>query len=172
MKMISFSGFSQESSKVDSIQREISTLQARIDSLKNEIQVDILKNGYPIITKSRYSYSRPSIILKDGEYGSALDTISIGDSIRIVDKTINSFKVLFKGKTGYISSYDIDINEYPALNYLEYSSLREIRERNSNYSTGTSTGGSVSVKGYYRKDGTYVRPHTRSSAKSGGGRRR
>jgi hypothetical protein len=29
--------------------------------------------------------------------------------------------------------------------------------------------GSVSVKGYYRKDGTYVRPHTRSS---GGGRRK
>lgn len=25
----------------------------------------------------------------------------------------------------------------------------------------TSSGGSVSVKGYYKKDGTYVRPHTR-----------
>ncbi|RPE05612.1 hypothetical protein EGT74_24865 [Chitinophaga lutea] len=29
--------------------------------------------------------------------------------------------------------------------------------------SGTSTGGSVQVKGYYRKDGTYVRPHTRSA---------
>lgn len=28
-----------------------------------------------------------------------------------------------------------------------------------------STGGSVQVKGYYRKDGTYVRPHTRSAPK-------
>ena len=27
----------------------------------------------------------------------------------------------------------------------------------------TSTGGEVHVKGYYRKDGTYVRPHTRSA---------
>ena len=31
---------------------------------------------------------------------------------------------------------------------------------------------SVGVQGYYRKDGTYVRPHTRSSPRSGGGRRR
>jgi endonuclease YncB( thermonuclease family) len=28
---------------------------------------------------------------------------------------------------------------------------------------GSSSGGSIHVKGYYRKDGTYVRPHTRSS---------
>lgn len=34
-----------------------------------------------------------------------------------------------------------------------------------------STCGSTSVKGYYRKDGTYVRPHTRSSSGSGRGRR-
>jgi endonuclease YncB( thermonuclease family) len=27
----------------------------------------------------------------------------------------------------------------------------------------SSTGGTVNVKGYYRKDGTYVRPHTRSA---------
>lgn len=27
--------------------------------------------------------------------------------------------------------------------------------------SATSSGGSVSVKGYYKKDGTYVRPHTR-----------
>jgi len=30
-------------------------------------------------------------------------------------------------------------------------------------STTTSPGGPVQVKGYYRKDGTYVRPHTRSA---------
>src|SRR3990172_3667226 len=28
---------------------------------------------------------------------------------------------------------------------------------------GKSSGGSVSVKGYYRKDGTYVQPHVRSA---------
>ena len=34
-----------------------------------------------------------------------------------------------------------------------------------------SSCGSVQVKGYFRKDGTYVRPHTRSSSGSGGRRR-
>lgn len=33
---------------------------------------------------------------------------------------------------------------------------------------GKSSGGPVHVKGYYRKDGTYVRPHTRSAPGSGG----
>ena len=34
----------------------------------------------------------------------------------------------------------------------------------SSYSPSRSTGtGRVQVKGYYRKDGTYVRPHTRKS---------
>ena len=32
-----------------------------------------------------------------------------------------------------------------------------------NSSTSTSSGGTVHVKGYTRKDGTYVRPHTRSA---------
>ncbi len=34
-------------------------------------------------------------------------------------------------------------------------------------SKSSSSGGTVHVKGYYRKDGTYVRPHTRSAPGSG-----
>lgn len=34
--------------------------------------------------------------------------------------------------------------------------------RSGGSSASPSTGGSVHVRGYYRKDGTYVRPHTRS----------
>ncbi|MGH1516578.1 hypothetical protein [Chryseobacterium sp. JK1] len=33
----------------------------------------------------------------------------------------------------------------------------------SSYSSQSNSGGSVHVKGYTRKDGTYVRPHTRSA---------
>lgn len=46
---------------------------------------------------------------------------------------------------------------------------------NPSYDTApcvTGSCGSVSVRGYYRKDGTYVRPHTRSRPWSGGGRSR
>ena len=43
-------------------------------------------------------------------------------------------------------------------------------------SASPSGGGSVHVRGYYRRDGTYVRPHTRSrpgsGPRSGGSRRR
>lgn len=40
------------------------------------------------------------------------------------------------------------------------------KKRSSSYSPNLgsySSGGSVSVKGYYRKDGTYVKPHTRKA---------
>ena len=40
-----------------------------------------------------------------------------------------------------------------------YDTLRYAPTR---YSSSVSSGGSVSVRGYTRKDGTYVRPHTRS----------
>lgn len=44
----------------------------------------------------------------------------------------------------------------------------------SSYSStkSKSSSGKVYVRGYYRKNGTYVRPHTRSKAKSGSRRRR
>lgn len=39
-----------------------------------------------------------------------------------------------------------------------------VYKSNSQYKK-RSTGGTVNVRGYYRKDGTYVRPHTRSAPK-------
>lgn len=42
------------------------------------------------------------------------------------------------------------------------SSSNSNSSSSSNY---TPSGGTVQVKGYYRKDGTYVRPHTRSAPK-------
>lgn len=165
-----FSAFSQENTRIDSLQQEISILKAIIDSLKNEIQDEILENGYSIRAKSHYSYSKPIIKLKDKEYGAVIDTITIGNSITIIDKTTSYFRVLYNEKIGYIDIYEIDVTEYPVLNYLESSNLRKTKESNSSYSTGT--GGSVNVKGYYRKDGTYVSPHTRSAPKNSGSRRR
>jgi len=168
--IISSYSFSQENTRINNLQHEINILNERIDSLKSEIQDEILKNGYSIIAKSRYSYNRSNIKLKAGEYGTAFDTIPNGETIVIIDKTISCFKVLYKGKTGFIDSYEIDLTDYPAINFLEATNSREKKESNSNYST--SAGGSVKVKGYYRKDGTYVRPHTRSAPRSSGGRRR
>ena len=38
-----------------------------------------------------------------------------------------------------------------------------VSSNSSTSSNYTPSGGTVQVKGYYRKDGTYVRPHTRSA---------
>jgi hypothetical protein len=39
-----------------------------------------------------------------------------------------------------------------------------------NQPSGTSSGGKVQVKGYTKKDGTYVAPHERSAPKAGKGK--
>ena len=36
-------------------------------------------------------------------------------------------------------------------------------KKTNDYRPSSTSGGTVQVKGYYRKNGTYVRPHTRSS---------
>lgn len=52
-------------------------------------------------------------------------------------------------------------------NYISYSSYKTVSQPayRTNYTPSSSkrSGGSVSVKGYYRKNGTYVKPHTRSA---------
>jgi hypothetical protein len=47
----------------------------------------------------------------------------------------------------------------PANNYKSSPNLNS----SSSYRPSSSSGGTVKVKGYTRKDGTYVRPHTRSA---------
>lgn len=47
--------------------------------------------------------------------------------------------------------------------YSKTSSYSSPRPSSSRYGSRSSSGGSVQVKGYTRKDGTYVRPHTRSA---------
>lgn len=51
--------------------------------------------------------------------------------------------------------------------YTSYSSYTPAKSYNTtpsyNYTPSTSSGGTVHVKGYTRKDGTYVSPHTRST---------
>ncbi|WP_160137517.1 hypothetical protein [Chryseobacterium sp. c4a] len=49
--------------------------------------------------------------------------------------------------------------------YSAYTSAKgyNISTPSNNYTPSTSSGGTVYVKGYTRKDGTYVSPHTRST---------
>ncbi len=174
---ISYASFSQESenTKINSLFVKLNELQEEIDTLKDSIQNEILKNGYPIKAKKKYSFSKLKLV--DDEYSSnILDTINENDVITILDKTISYFKVKYNKKIGYIYMSDLYTSDYPILDYLlpPYSrkSYSYSSSSNSSYSTGRSGGGSVQVKGYYRKNGTYVKPHTRSSPSRSSGRRR
>ena len=58
----------------------------------------------------------------------------------------------------YKPSYTV-YNGYSKISSYSSSPVRS----SSSYSSQSNSGGSIHVKGYTRKDGTYVRPHTRSA---------
>ena len=51
--------------------------------------------------------------------------------------------------------------------YSMNKTTSKISKFNSSSSSNSNSGSSVNVKGYYRKNGTYVKPHTRSNPGSG-----
>jgi len=84
----------------------------------------------------------------------------------------NAIVVIPRGSSAYIASgsksyIKIKWNNFNgwAINprYSSYSSNTNTTRNYSNSSTGGSSSKTVSVKGYTRKDGTYVRPYTRSA---------
>lgn len=92
-------------------------------------------------------------------------------------KGIESIAIIPKGSGAYINTSDKKQRKVKWKNYKgwvinpvysNYSMSNNSSNYNSssNYtksSTTTSSGGSVHVKGYTRKNGTYVAPHTRSA---------
>jgi hypothetical protein len=96
------------------------------------------------------------------------------DSTKIVT-TIPKNSEVFLSSTSNKNNYrKVKWNNYSGwaynpvyTSYSNYTPVKTSTNRSSyNYSSGStrSSGGSVSVKGYHRKDGTYVRPHTRSAS--------
>lgn len=63
----------------------------------------------------------------------------------------NSYKSESLYNSSYKSEKDSNLYDYYSPQY------------SPSYTPSSSKGGRVHVRGYYRKDGTYVRPHTRSA---------
>ena len=55
--------------------------------------------------------------------------------------------------------------KYSLYSSLEANTSTKTTNYYNKYNTSTSGTGTIYVRGYYRKDGTYVRPHSRSSRK-------
>lgn len=96
--------------------------------------------------------------------------IPAGSLVLTQKKSKKYYYIIYESHKGYVYNPNYK-------NYHKYNSLNDgvlygystTKPQNTN-SYNSSSGGSVNVKGYYRKNGTYVRPYTRSSP--GSGRRR
>src|SRR5690606_18812810 len=107
-----------ENTRIDSLYNRINYLENEINALKDSIQDEILKYGYPIKVKKQVSYSE--IKLFDKEVGpTVLDTVYQNKIITILDKTTSYFKVRYNDKIGYIYAYYLDTSDYPILKYLQ-----------------------------------------------------
>lgn len=115
----------------------------------NEISI-YQENGKEIITEKIPQYS----------------TISFSKN-----KTKKGYPIYYKRKKWYLTPgfysdilpYYEYVQKYKTQPTVDNTDIKP--KRNYSTSNSSSYGGSVKVKGYYRKDGTYVKPHTRKSPK-------
>lgn len=97
---------------------------------------------------------------------SVVYSVPSGSSVYIKGKKSKKYrKIKYGNYAGWAYYPDYTASSQYSSRYSSSSSSST--KSSSNYS---SPGKTVNVKGYYRKNGTYVRPHTRSSP--GSGRRR
>tara|TARA_R110002012_G_scaffold201134_2_gene370100 strand:- start:1247 stop:1657 length:411 start_codon:yes stop_codon:yes gene_type:complete len=99
-----------------------------------------------------------SLYSKNKEKGSLLVSIPAETEIKVKGHAKYQ-KINYKEYIGWIDTSNLI---YP--NTKLYSS-KDTNSRTTSIRT-TNSSGTVQVKGYYRKDGTYVRPHTRSKPKT------
>jgi hypothetical protein len=71
-------------------------------------------------------------------------------AVREAEQRANALTI--ESSNSSISTRDYTMSDYSSRNYSGHR-----------YTGRTYSGGTVSVRGYFRKDGTYVRPHTRSA---------
>ena len=127
---------------------------------------------FAVIATSGVNYYNVTVNADTVLYSSGNDASSVvyrvpsGSSVYIKEKKSKKYR---KIKYGNYAGWAYYPNYTASSQYSSrYSSSSSSSSRSSsNYS---SPGKTVNVKGYYRKNGTYVRPHTRSSP--GSGRRR
>lgn len=107
------------------------------------------------------------VYAKDDLNSICLEEVKVGEPIyMILDKSKKGFrKVKYKGKTGYV--YRPSFKAYAPSSYRAVARNigkdSTVTSSTRTYTPATSSNGTVHVRGYYRKDGTYVKPHTRSA---------
>ncbi|VTP96419.1 hypothetical protein [Sphingobacterium daejeonense] len=106
-----------------------------------------------------------AIYLKSDLNSRLEEIVTAGEPIyMILDKSRKGFrKIKYKGKVGYV--YRPSYKTYSSNEYKQITSTTDSinKAKVKTFNPSTTSGGTVHVKGYYRKNGTYVKPHTRSA---------
>ncbi|MEH6763736.1 MAG: hypothetical protein V7655_04480 [Aequorivita antarctica] len=103
--------------------------------------------------------SETSLYSKNKEKGNVITFIPAGVEIKVKGHSKYQ-KVKYKNFGGWVNTSNLI---YPN---TKLSKSKNTNSKTRNSQQNLNSRGTVSVKGYYRKDGTYVRPHTRSKPKS------
>lgn len=162
--MIPMICFSQENTKLDSLNQEITKLEKQIEEIKSKIKSEIVENGFLLEARKKYTFS--TIVLKDIASKKPIDTIAEGAKIRILNKESGYYKVKYGSITGYIDIYDITLEFNPYTNSFDEVIVDKKKISNtSSYKKTLDYSKPIHVRGHYRttKSGkrVWVRPHTR-----------
>lgn len=120
-------------------------------------------------TRTHYLYTvdKPTALYQNEDTTHIIGYIPPGKQLIAHKKGKRYTSVTFGNKEGYIvtQSFPTEVTyAEKELRYLHFNSDSTYTYIKS--SSSGSAGGTVYVKGYYRKDGTYVKPHTRKAPKT------
>jgi len=98
--------------------------------------------------------------------GSTSEVIPSETTVYLTNQNKNNLIVTYKNRKWktqkkYFSSF-VSKDNYQGVKKYNYSNSSNYNSYKSS-SSQSSSSGTVNVKGYYRKNGTYVKPHTRSA---------
>lgn len=162
-----FKAYSQENSKIDSLENEVLVLERQIKEITDEIKSEIIQNEYFIAAIRNKGSS--SIALQDEESRKVIGIIPKGVRIRVIGKTSNFYRVKYKNLVGLVDEYNLKIDStsslyflYPRISKIETSGLKPFR---SNNKKSLDYSKPIKVRGHYRRTKSgkrvWVRPHTR-----------
>lgn len=112
-----------------------------------------------------YTTEETSVFSDSKESAYTKVVIPKGTSIYVTKGTSKRSKIKWNNYSGWISntSYSYYKPSPLATRVPRDTSSTSSTTKANDYRPNNASGGTVQVKGYYRKNGTYVRPHTRSA---------
>jgi hypothetical protein len=167
------------------VMRPRNSLPSDSDGLVTPSPDSVPSSSAPVTTETRewfYIHGALNVRTVPTRTGGLIRTLQPGDSVQLGPKDANGWARLYGPGTGEAYVYRASAlvqrraptvrsaaSSRPASSHGSGESVAAVvadsakpQPPSGGSSASPGTGGSVHVRGYYRRDGTYVRPHTRS----------